>query len=634
MSSNMLRASLLAVLTCAGAAVSAQAQQFDRIVGFGDSLTDQGNVATAFGGAVPNYLPLRLQQFSNGPTWITQLFGPSTNFFTTVNPNTGNVNFAFGGAQTAAGTATQPVSIQTQINTYLARGGRFGTSDVVSLWGGANNIFDLTNQVAIGDIPVAAAPGAAVTVTNTAAVDIGNQVRQLSAAGARTLLVFNLPDFASLPAYNTVAANAQLAGLASGNFNQALLAQLTGAAAALPNTNIISVPIDQIFRAIIANPASFGFTNVTQACLLTPSCAASPAQFNNFLFFDTVHPTERGHSLIAATVQQYLQAPTIAAIADQVLSDTSFALRRSAALGAVDQLGRVVPANGQWQFFIYGTGDAGSSNSRSANGILTAAGTISTPLNDYTTGGVRLGGLRNIGDGITLGASFYFTTGEVVGGNRLADGNRQIKLNATQIGGDILARWDIGRGSFVNFGGGASFDRYNDYERRTLGPLVNEANPTGYSASVLGELGHDFKFDKLTVTPKGRFQYLRTTVDSFTETGVVAAVSLNSRVVDALAGAFELRAAYAFNDQATLRALIGYEDYLTGSAGSVTGRLTNNTAQAFSVQIANPVGVGVVYGGGFDWSFGTIVARADYRGSTGDRGQTRHQGSLGASFKF
>lgn len=117
MSSNMLRASLLAVLTCAGAAVSAQAQQFDRIVGFGDSLTDQGNVATAFGGAVPNYLPLRLQQFSNGPTWITQLFGPSTNFFTTVNPNTGNINFAFGGAQTAAGTATQPVSIQTQINT-------------------------------------------------------------------------------------------------------------------------------------------------------------------------------------------------------------------------------------------------------------------------------------------------------------------------------------------------------------------------------------------------------------------------------------------------------------------------------------------------------------------------------------
>jgi len=255
-------------------------------------------------------------------------------------------------------------------------------------------------------------------------------------------------------------------------------------------------------------------------------------------------------------------------------------------------------------------------------------------LNDYTTGGVRLGGLRNIGDGITLGASFYFTTGEVAGGNRLADGNRQIKLNATQIGGDILARWDFGRGSFVNFGGGASFDRYDNYERRTLGPLVNEANPTGYSASVLGELGHDYKFDKLTVTPKGRFQYLRTTVDGFTETGVVAAVSLNSRVVDALAGAFELRAAYAFNDQATLRALIGYEDYLTGSAGSVTGRLTNNTAQAFAVQIANPVGVGVVYGGGFDWSFGTIVARADYRGSTGDRGQTRHQGSLGASFKF
>ena len=146
MSSTLLRASLLAALVCAGAALPAQAQQFDRVIGFGDSLTDQGNVATAAGGAVPGFpAALGLQQFSNGPTWITQLFGPSTNFFTTLNPNTGNINFAFGGAQTSAGTATQPVSIQTQINAYFARGGRFGTNDVVSLWGGANNIFDLTN---------------------------------------------------------------------------------------------------------------------------------------------------------------------------------------------------------------------------------------------------------------------------------------------------------------------------------------------------------------------------------------------------------------------------------------------------------------------------------------------------------
>ena len=61
------------------AALPALAQQFDRAVVFGDSLSDNGNIAAANGGVVPNYLPLLLQRFSNGPVWAEQAFGGATN---------------------------------------------------------------------------------------------------------------------------------------------------------------------------------------------------------------------------------------------------------------------------------------------------------------------------------------------------------------------------------------------------------------------------------------------------------------------------------------------------------------------------------------------------------------------------
>ncbi len=83
-------------------AAPAKAQQFTRAVVFGDSLSDNGNIATANGGVVPNYLPLALTRFSNGPVWSEQLFGAAGTFFSSpVPPNTGNIDYAFGGSRTS-----------------------------------------------------------------------------------------------------------------------------------------------------------------------------------------------------------------------------------------------------------------------------------------------------------------------------------------------------------------------------------------------------------------------------------------------------------------------------------------------------------------------------------------------------
>jgi phospholipase/lecithinase/hemolysin len=63
----------------------------------------------------------------------------------------------------------------------------------------------------------------------------------------------------------------------------------------------------------IANPGAYGLTNVTQPVWngnLTDShsgtLAATGAAHNGYLFFDDLHPTAAGHSLLASAVTQSL----------------------------------------------------------------------------------------------------------------------------------------------------------------------------------------------------------------------------------------------------------------------------------------------------------------------------------------
>lgn len=76
-------------------APSASAQ---RVVVFGDSLSDSGNAALATGNLSPGS---PLGRFSNGSNWVDVLYGPTTpGLFTGV--TAGNVNYALGGSLTTA----------------------------------------------------------------------------------------------------------------------------------------------------------------------------------------------------------------------------------------------------------------------------------------------------------------------------------------------------------------------------------------------------------------------------------------------------------------------------------------------------------------------------------------------------
>ncbi|HEY1413564.1 MAG TPA: hypothetical protein VGF36_15565, partial [Rhodopila sp.] len=68
-----------------------------------------------------------------------------------------------------------------------------------------------------------------------------------------------------------------------------------------------------LLDAAVANPAAYGFSNVTQPVWtggFTPGSGgtlnATGAAQNGYLFFDDLHPTAAGHAMLAAAVTNSL----------------------------------------------------------------------------------------------------------------------------------------------------------------------------------------------------------------------------------------------------------------------------------------------------------------------------------------
>ncbi len=72
-----------------------------------------------------------------------------------------------------------------------------------------------------------------------------------------------------------------------------------------------------LFGEIVADPVSFGLSDVTTACLDDPACAADPqgAIADSFLWFDQIHPTTAAHSIIADAALAAIPEPATAVLA-------------------------------------------------------------------------------------------------------------------------------------------------------------------------------------------------------------------------------------------------------------------------------------------------------------------------------
>lgn len=301
---------LAGAVALALAAGAAQAGTFDNVVVIGDSLSDDGNISLATAPSVQP--PLR---FTTNPGTVA-IENVASHFGFTLAPSlTGGTDFAFGGAgllNNSPGTPATVPLLPQQFALYLAAaGGKADAKTLYSVWGGANDIFFHATMAQLG-AETAAQAQAGTQAAAQAEVALLNQMAQ---AGARYVVVFNLPDIGKTPSglAGGAAASQSLTGLSIA-YNTVLnngLASLSGG-----DFNIIPVNTFQLISEVIANPAAFGFANVTApACTTASSLTCTPATLvsadaaQKYLFADGVHPTTAAHAMLGQFVIAEIIAP-------------------------------------------------------------------------------------------------------------------------------------------------------------------------------------------------------------------------------------------------------------------------------------------------------------------------------------
>lgn len=619
-----LFASMVSVLPLA-AASGAHAQSYARLVVIGDSLSDNGNLYTAT--ATPTSPPYN-KRYTNDRVWAEYLTGGLQGWYTATSYTSGSIDLAWGGARSdSASNSNGPIpGTPSQLAYYLGHGGTFGANDVASVWIGANDIFQ--------GLPAAAAsPSNATTlmtgVSGAAAVNAAGQAGQLAAAGARTIIVMNLPDLGSTPQFSGSATTSAIATYSSTVFNTALDTGLKAQAAAHPGTSFVEVDINSAFHAIMANPSAFGLGNVGQACVLVTACVTGglSAQ-NSYLFWDTVHPTETGHKLVAAMVAQYLYTPSLASGAGMI-ADEAYETRRANGALLADELHVVHGSDGDNRFFVSAVGDDAARNTTVSTQATIGGATTATAVKayDYSLSGFHAGAVHSAGGNLSFGVAMTALHGKARA--------FMVSANPTDVSFDLGLDWRMG-GHFVSLSGGAGFASFGDFRRSTLvGPVTEGRNEVkAQSASVEVQAGCDRDMGGWTLTPLVRLSHVDGKMSGFSELGPLAAVAYSDRDVNATSGAAEVRAAGHLGEKVGFDAVIGYEGVLGGKEGDLKGRLISNTALPFDEPMGKVGSTGALVGLGVSMKVARFDLKASYRGTFGSQSRRDQAAMLTLSKAF
>lgn len=309
---------------------TAKATDFDSIVVFGDSLSDPGNYFHLFGEqSVQPFEPDNIpsapyaaggHHFSNGETWIELLsrrlgMAPSGSP-ALVAPGVFQ-NYAVGRSRARddlLDLVFHEENLTSQVDRFIGDG-VLPENALYVVWIGSNDLADalgayLSNNTGLGNDIISA------SIANTA-----TQIGRLYQAGARRVLVPNIPDFAISPRLLQLAAQscaqspapdiceAQVLGQVSiivAGYNGALAYALMGIDQ-LPGMEVIPLDVAGFLTNVVQAPELYGFHNVEEACIAagTRQRVFCPRP-NTYLFWDGQHPTRKGHRALADFALQTL----------------------------------------------------------------------------------------------------------------------------------------------------------------------------------------------------------------------------------------------------------------------------------------------------------------------------------------
>ena len=533
-----LRTLLAAALALAAAPALAQDSPFSQTYFFGDSLTDSGHFRPVLVQMIgPDGALIGKFTTNPGLVWAEYLaayYGTDAS-----TDGDGGTNYAVGGARagvdTVGGLGPTP-SLATQVGSYLAAtGGSADPNALYAVWAGANDLF-----------AVQADPSQAQAIIGTA---IGAEVGAIGAlqqAGARYVLVANMPDIGLTPAAR---AGGEL-GMAQGTalaqaYNEALFG-------ALASQGLSVIPVDtfHFLQEVVANPGAYGITNVTTpGCAVQPAPAGGSALFCNpgsyvtpgvgstWMFADGIHPTTATHAMMAQLAVSMIEGPRQMAVLPHVES----ALGRARA-GRVDARLAARPQGDGWRWWAdvrgdslrYGHGD-------SFDGI----GPALTFGMDRSSGNLVYGGFLGYGRqesdwglrrgsfeqaDATLGGYLGWRSGSLWANGQLSysrvdvDTEREVQLgqatrthlgstDGSNLSAGASAGWDFGDGAFVH-GPVASVlaqrIELDGFAESEPGLSTSLAYPDQDYDSLIGSIGWQFSWSPAErIHPYGRVTWDR-----------------------------------------------------------------------------------------------------------------------------
>lgn len=315
---------------------NAYAATIDKIITFGDSLSDNGNLyglMTTLHATVPlipvlpKDPPYYRGRFSNGPVWVEQL----AQFM-----HVPLMDYAYGGSWVESVMDSEeviPFSLGTQVNFYLVA----NAADVAKeqhlyvLWSGGNDYIKGRSD-------------AEYATTNTVSV-LRDQLEWLIYYGAKKFLIVNVPDLSVVPEVISQGPDFTAAvGKLSNMHDQKLAAMVAKERQDHPDVKFVEIDIRQYYDDVVKNPGKYHLTNIHDACygdgytflqppnnvisaaktakidiLTNPSLrvayltaiAAAMGQKpcdspDEYLFWDKIHPTRVVHIIFAQLILSVL----------------------------------------------------------------------------------------------------------------------------------------------------------------------------------------------------------------------------------------------------------------------------------------------------------------------------------------
>jgi phospholipase/lecithinase/hemolysin len=300
-----LCAAMLAIFACT--ALMAQPKNYTKIVVFGDSLSDTGNVGQLVLQKYPTCGPLTCLDYDAGRitdgaytipaaknyfgVWIEQLAAELPANPEILDSLNGGTNYSYAYATTGNGTSelcyvdcsvysVEVENIGQQISDYLSTHPTINRHTLFVIWGGADNLLQATS---VNDVI-------------NGAIEESFDIQRLIEAGATQILVPNLPPLGLTPRFNGSLTSRLTASTASALYNSYLAAGISilKDLYARKHMKIYQLDVFDLMRNVVAHPAAYSLTNVTDAS--QGDIYANP---DKYLFWDDLHPTTRGHNILA-----------------------------------------------------------------------------------------------------------------------------------------------------------------------------------------------------------------------------------------------------------------------------------------------------------------------------------------------